>query len=289
MIDSVLIEPGRARMDSDIFSELADLALERTGQILSPQKTAVYEARLMPLLRRDGFSSVAELLGCIRERDHSALLEETVGYLAPTGGDFFSDPNTLDHCISERLVAMARDGQGRKLRIWCAGVGNGQEAYSLAILLSEVSALQGVTVELLATDINAAAIQKTRNGIYSHFEIQRGLSAPRMLRHFRPLQDRSWQALGPLRNRISVRVHSLLESAQGLGRFDMILCRRVLSTMASTAQTRALQTLSSALLERGCLVTGEGERIAELPEVFASHPDRTNIHLRSRDALAAVA
>ena len=276
-------------MDSDTFSELADLTLDRSGQVLHPGKLALYDARLMPLLRREGFSSAAELAGCIRERGHEALGSETVGRLVNGGGRFFSDPDTLSHCVDEFLVARAARQQGGKLRIWCAGAGHGQEAYSLAILIGENEALKGLSIDLLATDMSTEAVERTRAGTYSHFEIQKGLAVNRMLAHFRPLADRSWQAMGPLRNRIAVRVHNLLDSAEGLGRFDLILCRRVMSSMAPVGQMRALETLSGRLLPGGLLVTGDDETIGCLPEVFETDAERHNLHARAGETAGTAA
>ena len=278
---------GFPAMDSDTFSELADLTLDRTGQVLHVHKTALYNTRLMPLLRREGFCTAAELAGCIRERAHEALRAETVGRLVSTGGTFFSDPDTLAHCVDTFLPARAGRAQGGKLRIWCAGVGSGQEAYSLAILISENEMLRGLNVELLATDMASEAVERVRAGSFSHFEIQKGLSARRMLAHFRPLADRSWQALGPLRNRIAVRVHNLMDSADGFGRFDLILCRRVMGTMAPVGQMRVLENLSSRLLPGGLLVTGEGETIQCLPEIFETDADRPHLHGRAGESQGA--
>lgn len=276
-------------MDNAVFSELAGLALKHSGQVLPPQKAALAEARLTSLLRREGFANVAELLSCLELRDHEAMTRETVARLCSRESWFFRDRTVLSELVNKFLPARIIDRGEEKLRVWCAGVAAGQEAYSLAILLSESELLQGRKVELLATDLCPEMIGRTRTAAYSHFEIQRGLSTPRMLAHFRPCQDGSWQAQRALRERVAVRQHNLLDPMDGFGQFDAILCRNTIGTMSRNHQGDVLQRLSACLKPGGRLLLGLDEQVAAIHQVFETDGHRPGFYITPADAEAEAA
>ncbi len=123
---------------------------------------------------------------------------------------------------------LAENAGSRRLRIWCAAVSTGQEAYSLAMILDEMApSLVGWTVEILGTDISEEVLTKARRGVYTQFEVQRGLPMQMLLRHFSQTGE-NWQIAERIRNMVELRPHNLLESSARFGQFDIIFCRNVL-------------------------------------------------------------
>ena len=171
----------------------------------------------------------------------------------------------------------------KRLRIWSAAVSTGQEAYTLAILLDEMGlAREGWSIEIIATDLCAEAIERAERGRYAAYEIERGLDA-RMVRWFR--RDGSeWVVDAALRRMVSFRRFNLLDSFGWLDDLDLVLCRNVL--MYFDAQTRAdvLMRLAGTLCDDGALVLGETE--APHSEAFAAGADGPAIYAKSHAAMA---
>ncbi len=277
-------------MDSAVFSELADIVLKTSGQVLHSGQVALVNSRLTSLLRREGFAGVEELLACIRARRHEALAREMVEALTSRETWFFRERESLEHLVGSHLLGRVRDeAEGKRLRVWCAGVSSGQEVYSLAMLLDENPAFEGVRVDLLATDISAACMARVRSGIYGHFEIQRGLSVQRMLKYFKPAPDGQWQASRALRERVSIREHNLLDDMGGLGMFDAILCRNVLPGMARGLQGGVLQRLAGQLKPGGALLLAGGENPVAAHGIFTPNRDCTGFFMTEQDAETAAA
>jgi chemotaxis protein methyltransferase CheR len=276
-------------MDDSVFSELADLALRTAGLSLARSQHAAVEARLTPLLRREGFAGVGELLACIQTRDHQPLAAETVSRLTSKETWFFREAGALAHLVRHVLPARAALHPQDAMRIWIAGCATGQEAYSLAMLIREAPELAGTPIELLATDLDADSLARTRNGVYTHFEIQRGLSVQRMLQHFRPTGDGSWQASRSLRDQIAVRQHNLLHPLEGVDAFEVIVCRNVLGELAAHIRQSVLSRLADRLRPGGMLLCAAGDTQPEIHTRFEPASDVPGLFMTREDSEAAAA
>lgn len=246
-------------MDELVFQEVADLALEGSGQVLQHSRAYLIDTRLAPILRREGFAGVDELIACIKARPGSKLRSEMVAALTSKTSSFFDERDTLETLTGHFLPMLADTAGEEPLRIWCAGGAAGHEAYSLAILLEESDVLRERPIEIVTTDISETASAAARLGRFGHFDVQKGLSIHRLLSNFRRMPDGDWQVSKTLANRIGVRTHNLLEDAGGLGQFDVILCRNVIRGMAPSARERVLINLARQLNDGGVLVLGKTE------------------------------
>ncbi|MEZ5953665.1 MAG: CheR family methyltransferase [Hyphomonas sp.] len=241
---------------------MADILLRRTGRRLSPEKAYLATSRLGPLARSKGLGDPAGLINALPSQPDAHVADEIAAALVPKETWFFRGRPML-----ERLAASlpARIAPGRQtLRIWCAGAGTGQEAFSLAILIGALPGNMAERVELVATDLSLHAVRRARAGEFDHFDVQKGLTATELVSHFRPLASGAWQASPALSGRIQFRQHNLLDGADDLGTFDIILCRNVLSGMTRRASLQALGTLEAALAPGGQLILGESETLAGL-------------------------
>jgi chemotaxis protein methyltransferase CheR len=256
---------------------MARLCAERAGLRVDPDKAYLLENRLGPVARREGFGSVHEFVSAVRDRDEERLIWAAVEAMSPADTAFFREPSVLERIVGEVLPDMAMRRQGGALRIWAAASGTGQEVYSLAMALEE-TAPTGVRLEIFASDLCERRLEKAQSGVYSQFEVQRGLSARRLVRHFEGLEDGF--VLSPrIRQMVRWRRVNLLEDLSRLGQFDLVLCRNLMGHLLEDARPRVLASLAGALAPGGLLVLGAHETAPALASVsdrpgFFSHPGR---------------
>ena len=260
---------------------IARLCGERAGLKIDPDKSYLLENRLGPVARREGFGSVHEFISAVRDRDEDRLIWAAVEAMSPVETAFFREPMAFETMVGEVLPELARRRQGGTLRLWAAACGTGQEVYSLAMALDE-AAPAGVTLEVFGSDLCERRLEKAQAGVYSQFEVQRGLSAQRLVRHFEGLEDGF--ALSPrVRQMVRWRRVNLLEDLSRLGQFDLVLCRNLMGYLLDEARVRVLTNLQGALAPGGWLVLGANEAAPGL----ASSADRPGFFSQLGKARAA--
>lgn len=234
------------------------LCLTRAGLSVDAEKSYLIESRLAPLARREGFSAPGALISTVRESGDERLSWGLVEAMALPETEFFRD-----RVVFERLVEVLPtllDGKG-PVRVWSVACGAGQEIYSLAMLLAEAPVLAN-RVELYASDLSERSLEKAQAGLYSQFEVQRGLPARLLVRHFEKIGESF--ALAPrIRQMVRWRRANLMDDLSRHGRFEVVLCRNVLSQMAPEAQARVLSQLQALLAPGGRLVAGLGEDVGD--------------------------
>jgi len=236
---------------------LAQLCRDRAGFMIDPQKSYLMESRLAPLARSEGAASLGELMDMLRVRSDGRLVWAAVEALAPLETAFFRDIGVFEHLATEILPQLARARAGAPVRVLSAGCGSGQEPHSLAMIIDEQSGL-AAKAELFAVDLSERAIEKGQAGLYSQFEVQRGLPARRLVRHFEKLGEHF--AVAPrVRQMTRWRRTNLIDDISGLGTFDLVLCRHLLPHLAPSARERVLAGLLGVLAPGGRLVLGAGE------------------------------
>jgi chemotaxis protein methyltransferase CheR len=260
---------------------VARLCGERAGLNIDPEKSYLLENRLGPVARREGFGSVHEFICAVRDRDEDRLIWAAVEAMSPAETAFFREPAVFEHIVSDVLPELARRREGGTLRLWAAACGTGQEVYSLAMALDE-AAPAGVTLEVFGSDLCERRLEKAQAGVYSQFEVQRGLSAQRLVRHFEGLEDGF--ALSPrVRQMVRWRRVNLMEDISRLGQFDLVLCRNLMGYLLESARERVLANLEAALAPGGRLVLGANETAPGL----TAAPDRPGVFGHSGRARAA--
>lgn len=255
-------------MQDAVFNVLADLALNASGQSIPASKAYLMEARLAGLARREGFGSLEDLVHCLESRQNPVFRAEIASALLSRDTWFFRENGSLEAMVRSKLPERIAASPSGRIRIWCAGGSTGQEAYSLSMLLEDETpvGLTGAKVEILSTDLCKQATEQARTGIFGHYDVQRGLSIQRLLKHFTRLDSGDWQASEALRGRVSFRAHNLLEPAGGLGKFDIIVCRNVLSGMARSGRVRVAESLVNQLSPGGLILLGDGESLYGLTD-----------------------
>ncbi|MCA8903013.1 MAG: protein-glutamate O-methyltransferase CheR [Hyphomonas sp.] len=255
-------------MQDGVFDELADLALKGSGQAIPRSKEYLVEARLSPIARREGFGTMEDLVHCIKSRNNPVFVAECAAALVSKDTWFFRERDVLGRLVNDILPAALKNSNTGRLKIWVAGGSTGQEALSIAMLLADElpPALRGAKIDILSTDLCKVTTERARAARYGHYEVQKGLSIHRLMKHFTRLETGQWEASETLRAAISYRQHNLLESAAGLGKFDVILCRNVLSGMDRTARVQIADSLAGQLLPGGMILLGQGESLIGLSD-----------------------
>jgi chemotaxis protein methyltransferase CheR len=262
---------------------VAELCAERAGLRVDPEKEYLLENRLGPVARREGFGALSEMLQALRDRGDERLAWAVVEAMSPAETAFFRDPQTFAAVAAHVLTDLAQQRAGQTLRIWVAACGAGQEVHSLAMLLEE-QAPGGVTIDLCASDLSERRLEKAKSGVYSQFEVQRGLPARRLVRHFEK-QDESFVLTHRVRQSVRWARVNLLDDLTPLGPFDLVFCRNVLASLSETARTRVLGNLRQVLAPGGYLALGLGDAAPELTALA----DGAGVHRAETGRRAAAA
>ena len=241
---------------------LAGLLEARTGQQLTMSRRWRIETALSALLRQRGISTLDELITILVMGKEPSLSQQVVEALLNNETYFFRDRWPFDvlqrHALPE--LALKRE-KSKRLRIWSAGCSTGQEVYSLAMLFAEApEQWRGWTIDILGTDVSTACIDRARSGVFSQFEIQRGLGINQMIKWFEEVAD-GWRAVESLRKPVRFQVHNLLEPVPHPGDFDVVLCRNVLLYLSPEKKALAFERIASAMAADGCLMLGAGETV----------------------------
>lgn len=245
---------------------IADLLAARTGQQLTESRRWRVGSALAGVFRERGITNVDQLVCLLAQPENSIegrkLSQEVVEALLNNETYFFRDKPTFDQLPEDILPDLAsRREHTRRLSIWCAGCSTGQEVYSLAMLFADqAERWNGWTIDILGTDVSHSAIASARTGLYSQFEVQRGLGVTQMLTHFEESQQ-GWQILDRTRAFARFQQHNVLDEAPVRQPVDLILCRNVLLYFAQPNRHRAFSRLSGALAADGYLMLGAGETV----------------------------
>jgi chemotaxis protein methyltransferase CheR len=267
------------KADDIVF--VAKETFKRSGLVLSVDKGYLLESRLAPLARAEGYPSIEALIDAARRGNSDRLLWSITEALATHETFFFRDNTPFDLMKEEVLPVLSRArGSNGKLRIWCAACSSGQEPYSLAMILEEERArLNGLKVEIVATDMAGRILEKAKAGIYSQFEVQRGLAIQRLVTHFEQSGEQ-WRVKPNIRQMVSFQKQNLLDNFGGLGTFDVIFCRNVLIYFDAESKKKVLSSLARQTSPDGYLIMGAAETVVGLSQDFSPVQGRRGLYGR---------
>jgi len=258
---------------------LAGLLEARTGQQLTMSRRWRIETALAALLRERGIPTLDELITILVMGREPSLATQVVEALLNNETYFFRDRAPFDLLARAALPKLAqRRQQTKRLTIWSAGCSTGQEAYSLAMLFAEDPVKwAGWTIDILGTDVGEGVIRRARDGIYSQFEVQRGLGITQMIRWFEEC-DNGWRAIEPLRRTVRFQVQNLLEPPPHPGTFDIVLCRNVLLYLNSERRAQVFDRIANAMAPDGWLMMGAGETVIGQTRRLEADPDARGLY-----------
>jgi len=242
------------------FAYIRDLVKERAAIVLDEGKEYLVESRLTPLARAEGMASLAELVSKLRGAGASSQLShQVVEAMTTNETSFFRDPGVFESLRSDILPSLIRElGARRRLTIWSAASSTGQELYSINLLLHEhFPEVRGWQVKLLGTDLSSAVLDRARAGVYTQFEVNRGLPA-RLLASYFERQGMNWRISARLREGVEFRKQNLTDQS-ALPTADLVLLRNVLIYFDPDTRRRLLERIRAALSPGGRLLVGSSE------------------------------
>jgi chemotaxis protein methyltransferase CheR len=234
---------------------------------------------LLPVARRAGLATIDDLIASVRSNQMSLLADEVVEAMTTNETFFFRDKVPFEQFKTVIMPALiAARARQRRIRIWCAAASTGQEPYSLAMCLKEMAGqLQGWQIEILGTDLSPSVLEKAKSGIYSQFEVQRGLPIQLLVKYFNR-HGEMWQIAPELRAMIQYRSFNLLNDLTSLGRFDVVFCRNVLIYFDQETKAAVLERLHAVIERDGYFVLGAAETVVGLSESFKSASDHRGLY-----------
>ena len=253
---------------------------QRSGLVLSADKQYLVESRLLPVARKAGLTNLGELVAALRIAQDAVLMTAVVEAMTTNESFFFRDKLPFDHFRDTVMPALlAARKPSRSIRIWCAAAATGQEPYSLAMCLKDIETeIAGWRIELLATDLSGEVLEKARNGLYTQFEVQRGLPIQRLIKHFSQVGE-LWEISPDIRAMVRYRQLNLLADFSQLGTFDLIFCRNVLIYFDQDTKIDVLNRLARVTASDGYLALGAAETVIGLTDRFKMVPDKRGLYV----------
>lgn len=256
-------------MTMEEFTFLSNFLKVRSGLTLTTDKKYLLESRLTPVARAHGKVNVSAIIEQLRKGGTPQLERDVTEAMTTNESFFFRDGKPFEifrQFVLPRLVA--NRGDKRHVRIWCAAASSGQEPYSIAMILKEEGAkLAGWRFEIVGTDISRQILDRARSGIYSQFEVQRGLPIQMLAKYFTK-QGHNWEISADLRRMVTFREHNLLADPMPLGRFDIVFCRNVLIYFDRDMKAKVLDGIARQMPADGTLFLGGAETVFGVTESF---------------------
>ena len=266
-------------MKPDDFDFLSRTVRERSGLQLTQDKAYLLESRLLPVARKYGAKTLDEFVGAVRQRPDQEQLKAITEAMTTNETLFFRDTKPFEQFKRIVLPALLQSRAAqRTIRVWCAASSSGQEPYSLAMVIKEEGPkLAGWRFEILATDLSIEMIERARAGMYSQFEVQRGLPIQLLMKYFKQMDDR-WQLSDEIRNMVQYRQFNLLDDPRTLGTFDIVFCRNVLIYFDQTTKGQVLGRIAKLLPADGVLYLGGAETVLGITDRFEPLPSERGIY-----------
>jgi chemotaxis protein methyltransferase CheR len=252
-----------ASMKPGTFSFLAGIVKARSGGVIGPDQAYMLETRLASLLKRDALRDLEALAMRLRAPGQEALAQEVTELLTVNESSFFRDSRPFD-----------------PLRIWSAACSTGQEAYSIAIIAAELAdsdpAFRTRRVDIIGTDIASSVLARARAGVFTQFEVQRGMPIRTLLQRFTQ-EGSSWRIRPEIAARCRFEKLNLLGDLRGMGRFDVVFCRNVLIYFDVPTKARVLVGVAQIMAPDGVLYLGAAETAMGVTTALVARPNTRGV------------
>lgn len=264
------------------FELYKSLLHEKSGLVITPDKSYLLDSRLTPIAKKWNYPTLEMMTLQLRAIPDPKLVKDIVEAMTTNETSFFRDtkPFTLfqetllPHMIQNRVAR-------KKVRIWCAACSSGQEPYSLSMILKDKEAqLKGWQFEIVATDLSEDILAQARKGLYSQFEVQRGLPIQYLMKYFTQTGE-AWQLKDEIMNMVKFSTFNLLDDMSRMGQFDIIFCRNVLIYFDEKNKAQILGRIEKQLDKDGFLLLGGAETVLGITDKFIPMPEKRGLYIKN--------
>lgn len=271
------------------FELLASSIKQRSGLTLTPDKAYLLESRLLPIVRKYNLRTLDELADTVRKRREEIMMRDITEAMTTNESFFFRDQKPfvlfqkklLPHLLATRAAQ-------KRIRIWSAASSSGQEAYSLAMIcLEEAAKLQGWKIDIIGTDLSRDMVERAKSGIYTQFEVQRGLPVTHLVKYFAQVGGDKWQIKENLRQMVHFQEGNLLQDFSALGTFDIVYCRNVLIYFDQQTKGKVLNAIANIMPNDGSLLLGGAETVLGICDRFKPSGDEHGLYVLTNTNAAA--
>jgi chemotaxis protein methyltransferase CheR len=262
-----------------VFQTFATPLKSRSGLVIGPDKLYLLETRLASILKREKLRDLVALADKLRAPGAEALIRQVVEAMTTNESFFFRDDKPFQHFRNQALPRlMASRPATAPLRVWSAASSSGQEAYSLAMILSECRASIGARrIEIIGTDLAHDQVERARQGLYTQFEVQRGLPVQMLMRYFKK-EENNWRVNEAIRGMVQYREWNLLGDLRPLGQFDVVFCRNVLIYFDQPTKAKVLDAVAQQMPGDGLLYLSGAETVLGITSRFAPLPTERGVY-----------
>ncbi|MFL0809617.1 MAG: protein-glutamate O-methyltransferase CheR [Agarilytica sp.] len=259
-------------MSAGEFQEFRDFLQDVAGIDLGHNKQYLVATRLRRVLMEYDCETLAQLTSLIKSPSSSRAKQKVVDVMTTNETFWFRDSYPFEYLKAKILPDLAQEKRIGRYRIWSAACSSGQEPFSISMMIEEAAKenlqTKNLNLEIIATDLSSAILDKAKSGEYDRLSITRGLSQKRMDTYFEKLSDDNWRAIPELGKRITFRSLNLLDSYASLGKFDVIFCRNVLIYFSPELKKDILTRMHAALKPGGSLFLGSSESLGGASSLF---------------------
>ena len=250
------------RIKTEILPEnyrfLQQHVYSQVGIVLEDNKHYLFESRLAPIVKQLGLDSANDLCTLLYARRNADLAHLVAEAMTTNETYFFRDPSQYEAIRTVWLPKLREDRRAtRALRFWSAAASTGQEAYSLAMLLMEEQ-LESWNIDILGTDFSEKVLERARTGLFQQIEVNRGLPASLLVKHFRRT-GLDWQLSDEVRRMVRFETIDLRKSMSALGPFDLVFCRNVMIYFDNETKRKIMKEIHGTLTKGGWLLLGGAE------------------------------
>jgi len=253
-------------MTPNDFEFIAHLLKTKSGFSLKPSQIYLLESRLNPLLRQNNLIGLEDLINALKLKD-TDLQKSVIEAVSINNTRFFRNKEIFD-VLLDFLKAKKRE----RIKLLSAGCAGGQEAVSLELMLRENFSDGQTDWDVFAIDMSSAVLSKAKKGIYSHYEVQKGLPIRLLLKYFTPVSEnpeidlgyKNWKLNDDVLESIHYANHNLIDVFPE-DDFDAVLCRNMISFMVPSAAQKTIENLSKIIKRGGLLIIGVSEKLPQNP------------------------
>ena len=251
-------QTSAADIHTDNYKYLQEQVYSLSGIVLDADKHYLFENRLTPIVRQMGLGSINDLCALLRATGTPEIGRKVVEAMTTNETYFFREPAQYDLIRSVLLPRLRTEkGDLKRLRFWSGASSTGQEAYTLAMILLD-EGLGDWDIRILGTDFSSNVLERARTGKYQQLEVNRGLPASVLVRHFRR-SGMDWQISEAARRMVRFEPIDLRRSLRALGPFDLVFLRNVLIYFDAETKKNILKEVHSTLFRGGWLFLGGAE------------------------------